>query len=70
MIDVLSKIKVYEINGTEMKGLKTDRPCLKVLSHWNRSEFITIQLNDEEKITVLAKELIAAIENAKNTARF
>lgn len=70
MIEVINKIEVYEINGTEMKCLKSDRPCLKVLSHWNRDEFVTIQLNDEDKITVLAKELQSAIENARNISRF
>ena len=69
-IKVNNEIEVYEVNGEEKKGLRSDRPCLKVKSHWNRNEFIILQFDDGNNYTVLAKELEAAISNAKNIARF
>jgi len=41
-----------------------------VRSHWNRNEFIVVQIDDGDEITILAKELKAAIDNSQNMARF
>ena len=69
-IKVYNEMEVYEVNGEEQKGLRSDKPCLKVKSHWNRNEFVTLQFDDGNNYTVLAKELEAAVSNAKNSARF
>lgn len=65
----INLIEVYETNGTEENGLRSDRPNVKVREHWNRKEFITIEI-DEKKVTVLASELKRAIENAQNAHSF
>jgi len=38
-------------------------------NHWNRKEMIVIEINGE-KYTVLAKDLISAITNCTNTAKW
>jgi len=62
-------IKVYEINGTEEKRLKSDQSKIKVREHWNRKEFVVIEI-DDKKMTVLANELKRAINNAQNAHRY
>lgn len=69
-IRVENEMQVYEIDGFEQKGLYSDKPHLRVIGHWNRSEFVILQFDGGKKFTVLASELKVAIENAKNTARF
>lgn len=61
----INLIEVYETNGTEEKGLRSDRPKVKVSEHWNRKDFIIIEV-DGKKVTVLASELKRAIDNAQN----
>ena len=61
----INLIEVYETNGTEEKGLRSDRPKVKVSEHWNRKEFVVIEI-DGKKVTVLAAELQRAIDNAQN----
>jgi hypothetical protein len=61
----INLIEVYETNGTEEKGLRSDRPKVKVSEHWNRKEFVVIEV-DGKKVTVLAAELQRAIDNAQN----
>ncbi len=58
-------IEVYETNGTKEKGLKSDRPKVKVSEHWNYKEFVVVEI-DDKKVTVLADELKRAIDNAQN----
>jgi|GEM_PF-2062454 len=62
-------LQVYETNGTENKGLESKKPKLKVSEHWNRKEFVVIEVNGE-KHTVIANELKRAIDNAQNAHRF
>jgi len=56
----------------EIQGEKCDSFCvkLKVESHWNRDEFVVLQFEDGKKYTVIARELKAAIDNARNIVRF
>ena len=68
MIKVSNSVKVYEVDGKEIKSL--DYPQIKVDSHWNRNEFIVLQSEDGKKYTVCSRDLIAAIENATNINRY
>lgn len=61
-IDVESKVRVYEVDGKETK---LDKPIIKVLSHWNWTDRIVLEI-DDKKYCVLEKDLLRAIENAKN----
>lgn len=62
-----SKIEIYEINGTESKPV--ERPVIIVRNHWNRRNFVVIEI-DDKNYTVEAGELNRAIENAKNAHKF
>ena len=61
----INLIGVYETSGTEEQGLRCDRPKVKVREHWNRKEFVVIEIDGKE-VTVLAAELQRAIDNAQN----
>jgi len=65
-IKVNSVVKAYEKNGEQIKGL--NYPLIEIQSHWNRREFVILQIGDGEKLTFLANDLIAAIVNAQNAA--
>lgn len=43
---------------------------IRIHSHWSDKRKVVIEFSDGEKRTVLGRELIAAIENAQNTAAF
>lgn len=62
-----SKIDIYEIDGSEIRGL--DKPQLKVSNHWNRRELVCIDL-DGKSVTVSASILVKAIENAQNIHKY
>lgn len=66
MIKVSSAVRIYETNGDE--ATDSDKH-LHVESHWNRTEMVILSI-DNLRITVSAKDLEAAIANAKNSARF
>jgi hypothetical protein len=68
-IKVTSIVRVYEINGKEAAYLENHG--LKICSHWNNPDRIELTFGDEsQKLTILAADLIAAIKNATNTAKF
>ena len=63
MIEVVSKIKIYEVDG---KDADTKKPeSLTIQSHWNYHDFVVIKYGDKS-ITVDKKDLIKAIDNAGN----
>lgn len=64
----INTIEIYEVNGTETTGLSSDRPKLKIREHWNRKDFVVLEL-DGKKITLLAHELNRAVSNAQNAHR-
>ena len=68
-IDVESKVEVYERNGSDLGGLKSDKEPLIVKNHWNRREFVVLQYEDKE-ITVVVGDLERAIKNAYNAHGF
>ena len=43
------------------------KPNVRVHSHWNVNDRVVIEVNGE-KVTVIAKDIIAAIQNCTNTA--
>ena len=63
MIDVKSAIREYPDNADEYD-------TLYVSNHWNYSDRVILQINNEKPRIFMAKDLIAAIENARNTARY
>lgn len=68
MISVLSKVRAYEANGKNIVGLEA--PHVHVESHWNYPERVVLVWPNGEKLTVLAKDLHAALTNASNVARY
>ena len=67
MIKVTNELVILKIGEkTEPVGGKK----LIIHSHWNDNDLIDIELPGFDKITVGAKDLEAAISNAKNSSRF
>lgn len=67
MIKVENKIDLYEVNGVEVN--MSAPPDIIISSHWNDRRLIVIDSGDK-KLTIKASDLLAAIANATNTARF
>lgn len=67
MIKVSNEVQVYEVNGKETPAV--DCPKISVHSHWNETAKVTLEI-EGKKLTVLARDLGAAIANATNIARF
>jgi hypothetical protein len=70
MIKVQSVVECYEVDGQEVKGVisNTKHPSITIRSHWNRSDFVVLEVGDKA-FTILLKDLIAAAENAANSAK-
>lgn len=66
MIKVENEVKIYEKDG---KDAKYGEHSLVIKSHWNYNDRVILIIG-EQNITVLKKDLQAAIQNATNTARF
>lgn len=66
MIKVTSIVPVYEVNGDNQ--VANPAPLI-VKSHWNDNMKVVVMVG-ETKLTVSARDLIAAIENAINSNRF
>ena len=60
-----TRIRSYEVNGEEVKGLPNDADDLVILAHWNRPSLIVIDFHGRQ-ITVAASDIKRAIENATN----
>ena len=64
-MEVVNKIKVYEIDGND--EIKYDT-SIEIKSHWNFKRFIVLNIFGKE-ITVVAEDLEKAIQNAVNISR-
>lgn len=64
-IESINNIEVYEESGVELNALRSKKPSITIREHWNRKEFVIINMGNLS-YTVLAKDMIAAIENAQN----
>lgn len=71
MIDVINKVRAYEVDGEDCTRGKDARPEICVVSHWNDPDMVIIQWHDGsgKTVTVSARDLKAAIANATNTSR-
>lgn len=73
MIKTRIEVPIHEVDGREV-GVSTASIKLKIESHWNRSDLVVITVPEkmivDHNITVRAKDIKAAIENATNTARW
>ncbi len=64
-IESINHVEVYEKDGSELNSLRSKKPSIIIREHWNRKEFVVVNMG-ELSYTVLARDLIAAIENAQN----
>lgn len=60
-----TRLRTYEVNGEEVKGLPNDADDLLVQAHWNRNEMVVIDFHGRN-VTVAADDLRRAIVNATN----
>lgn len=65
----VNSIQIYETNGTENKGLESKKPKMNISEHWNRKQFVVVEI-DGVKHTIVADELKRAIDNAQNAHSF
>ena len=63
----MNRIKINEIGGKPNKGEPKE---IIIHSHWNSDRLVDIELPGFDKITVVASDIKAAIENATNTAKW
>jgi len=66
-IKILQQLRVYEIDGEEIKGL--DYPIVGVNSHWNRKNMVVLVIGKKE-YTVSGDNLITATKNAMNSGGY
>jgi hypothetical protein len=59
-----STLKIYEINGSKIV-VEPESNLLIVRNHWNERQMVVLEDLDGKKITVLAAELVAAIDAAQ-----
>ena len=64
MMKIINMIEIYENDG---KNAPADE-ILQVSSHWSDNNFVVLHY-DSKSITVSAKDLQKAIENAINVSR-
>ena len=67
MLKVETTVDVCERNDSEVRV--GDNVSIRVLSHWNRSELVVLEVYGN-RYTVNARELQAAVDNAVNTVRY
>jgi hypothetical protein len=70
MIKVENYVRCYEIEGRDMTIIENPSPVLILRSHWNLQDRVEIETPEGRKYTVLIKDVVAALTNAGNTARF
>ena len=68
MIKVRCNIKVYELDGCENNKYMDEETNMLIESHWNDRDRVNISFGGHT-CTVVAKDLLAAIENTQNIAR-
>ena len=64
-MDVVNKIKVYEIDGNDEIEYDTS---IEIKSHWTFKRFVVLNIFGKE-ITVVAEDLEKAIQNSTNVSR-
>lgn len=70
MIKVKNDVEVYEMNGVQ-PAIGVTQPVLVVTSHNDRDGMVVLEFPGvASKVTLSAADLIAAIVNAKNVARY
>ncbi len=68
MIQVASKVNCYSVNSKKSSGLNL--PQLIIRSHAVYNTNIIIETPEGQTYEVLAKDILAAIVNAENSARW
>ena len=64
-IESINRVEAYEENGQELKTPRSKKPSIIIREHWNRKEFVIINMG-ELSYTVCANDLQKAIQNAVN----
>jgi hypothetical protein len=68
VIKVESEVECYEVDGKETHTLNSGRPKIIVRSHWNRSDFVVLEI-EGKKLAVVYGDMAAALANAANVPR-
>lgn len=68
MLEVINSLRVIESHGKSRNELES-LPHVEIRNHWNQSDFVVFKVLDQE-VTLVASEIIAAVHNATNTAKY
>ncbi len=68
MIQVTNAVHVYEVDGVPTK-VGDEGAVVEVNSHWNEAGMVVLVVGGK-RMKVRADDLLAAVKNATNTARF
>ena len=69
MIRVHSEVTVLEVQNNEIDLIETGEKVVGVKSHWNNNKLVVLTF-DNVTLTVRAKDLTDAVQNATNSNRF
>ena len=67
MISVECNVQVHQSQNPPSTN---KMPSVTVRNHWNHNDRVVIRIDDGTEVTVIGRDLIAAIENAMRTNRF
>ena len=62
----VNELDIYEIDGKEVLFAEKKEQKVRISNHWNLSRMVVIYTPDGKQLTVIASELIRAINNATN----
>ncbi len=65
MLKIVTSIDPIEIDGQERKALPVEGDVLQIKAHWNRNDLVILDWRGHS-LTVVAKDLYRAIDNARN----
>lgn len=70
MLKVTNTVEAVEVGGSEVHtSIGQAAPVVTVQSHWNINRYVVLSLPEGKSVTVLARDLQAAVSNATNVGR-
>lgn len=68
MLKVYCELTVVEDHGKSSSELES-LPHVEIRNHWNQNDLVVVKVLNQE-VTLIASEVIAAVNNATNTAKY
>lgn len=68
MLQISNQMTVVEDHGKSRDQLES-LPHVEIRNHWNDDRLVVVKVLDQE-VTLIASEIVAAVKNATNTAKY